>query len=1027
MRFPVVSAAIVTAALLAACNGGPIDSGPKDDVTISVSDSSLRLDEDGSIAVLLQAELVDGEGELTYEIVSQPARGQLVGTNNQWEYVPARDANGQDSFTWVARVGEVESEVATVTIYIDAVNDAPTASNSLLGTDEDTPVDTHLNAVDIEGDELTWTVVAAPEHGSLDLDAATGDAVYTPDPDFAGDDSFLWAAQDPSGGTTGPTRVDITVGEANDPPVVEPALFVLFEDSSLQELLTADDPEGDDLSWRIEVGAAHGVLELDTNNGTFSYTPWPNYFGPDSFTVVASDGFQDSDPVQIELVVTGINDAPVAPPALLEIDEDTVLSTTLSAADAEQDPISFTIDSAATQGRLTLNPLTGDLTYTPDPNWFGIDEFTVVASDGASSSLPGRVTVVVRAVNDPPLATGSTLLLTNEDVAVPGSVEGADPEGDTLTYEVVTPPEHGTLTLSASSGDYVYAPSPDYNGLDAFSIKTFDGTDSSVPAEVTVQVLPVNDAPRLTPVSLTVVEDTPGTITLPATDPEGDLLYFLVQGEPPHGSASLDSLTGELTYTPDLNYIGPDVVLYTVTDGKDSSNGILLIDVARDNDGDSVPDTIDNCPQAANLAQSDVNSNGVGDACDCWTEPFSVTLDDGRWASHQLTQVVGDAISPSHAVALQGDGAYLQTTGQPGLCAAFEWSVAVRLGTPPPEDTDALVISARSDGGPWVQVGAIFGTGSTGAYQSLSGSTDGLGLDGEVIEWRLEVVGNEEDDVFTIDDFSVACDTDADTLEDCLESTLEGFDLTSADADGDGWLDGDELLAGTDPNDPDTDFDAIDDPIDNCPTAFNPTQADGDGNGDGDACDLSFQDDFASGTIDPVTWASVSGEALVVSSYSYSDAYSFNLSGNGLLEARPIDFNHCSLVSWDFRIKLGPSTPLTTERVILEAWNGTDWTTLAEVPGTGSTSTDFTPRVGSTTNANVLKQGARLRFRNTSTSTAADFFLDDVVVGCDSDGDKIPNYKEFRYYGTDSSNPDTDGDGVEDGAEILAGTNPLAF
>jgi hypothetical protein len=1011
---------------LMACSGDPVDI-KTDEVQITVADGSIRLDEDSAAAIVLAAE--SDATPITFEILTEPALGQLIGSGAQWEFVPDPDVNGEDSFTWRALAGGSASANATMTLFIDAVNDAPTGVGTQLGTSEDTPVSDRLQALDVEGDPLTWTLVSAPESGRVDLEPGTGDFTYTPDPNFTGQDSFLWSAFDVAGAGTGPVRVDVSVVESNDPPQVQADSFVLPEDTWVDGDLSGDDPDGDSLTWRVDSDVTNGTLTLNTNLGTFTYTPTANYFGPDAFTVVASDGMSDSAPVVIDLVITSVNDAPMVPSAILEVGEDAVLDATLAATDVEGDTLSFRVDSPPRNGVLALDPASGQVTYTPASNWSGVDDFTVVAADGSVDSLPGRVTVVVQPVNDPPTASGGALLLTNEDTAVAGAIRGADPEGDPLTYVVSTAPLHGTLTLSASTGDYVYTPSQDYNGNDLFGIQAFDGEASSGAAIVTVQVLSLNDPPRIAPASLTVVEGGSGSLALPAVDPEGDTLYFLISTPALFGTASVDSLTGLLEYTPDAGFSGQDVLVYTVTDGQASSDGFLPITVAPDGDGDEVADISDNCPEVANASQGDVNGNGFGDACDCFSTSFDATLDPGIWADSDLAvPVTSTSVSPSHAVALQGDGAFLQTVPLPGGCDAHLWELQVELGTPPPELGDALVISARTDGGPWIVVEEIFGTGSDVSFQPMLGSTAGLGLDGAVVEFRIEVVADELDDVFTIDDPSLSCDTDADWLPDCVETFIEGYDLTVADADGDGWLDGDEYAAGTDPFLADTDLDGFEDPADNCPTAFNPTQVDTDGNGYGDACDNAIHDDFDLGTFDPAVWTSagVVGDGEVTNLYFESGTHSLNLGGGGAtLEALPIDFQACTSVAWDLRVKKGPETPETADHTYIEAWDGFAWVIIGDIPGGTATAT-FIPILGSTTSPSVLVQGARIQLRSAGTgATFDDFYVDDIVMGCDADGDQIPNYKEINTYQTNPDLADTDGDGQTDGTEILMGTDPL--
>src|SRR4030095_14010842 len=98
---------------------------------------SVTTDEDTAKAITLAA--TDAEGStLTYTIVTGPAHGTLSGTAPALTYTPAANYNGADSFTFKANDGTADSNLATVTITVTAVNDAPVANDVTLATDEDT-------------------------------------------------------------------------------------------------------------------------------------------------------------------------------------------------------------------------------------------------------------------------------------------------------------------------------------------------------------------------------------------------------------------------------------------------------------------------------------------------------------------------------------------------------------------------------------------------------------------------------------------------------------------------------------------------------------------------------------------------------------------------------------------------------------------------------------------------------------------------------------------------------------------------
>ncbi|MEO0604861.1 MAG: Ig-like domain-containing protein, partial [Myxococcota bacterium] len=267
---------IVLGGLVAGCTGDPIVESTR----WTIGDGSIRLEEDGSAPVEL---VVDTNADqVEYEIVDQPQLGQLIGTGNQFEYVANDDVNGTDEFTWRAMEpdGSSESDVATITVFIEAVNDGPAGIASQIVTDEDTPVSGQLPADDVEGDALTFVLVSSPEFGRVDI-GTDGSYTYVPDRDYTGADSFLWSALDPSGATTGPVRVDINVGQRNDPPVVNAASFTLAEDAPFNGQLSGSDADGDSLTWTIEDSPANGNLDFNPSLGTFTYRPDANYFGTD--------------------------------------------------------------------------------------------------------------------------------------------------------------------------------------------------------------------------------------------------------------------------------------------------------------------------------------------------------------------------------------------------------------------------------------------------------------------------------------------------------------------------------------------------------------------------------------------------------------------------------------------------------------------------------------------------------------------------------------------------------------------------
>src|SRR5213078_1499264 len=227
----------------------------------------------------------------------------------------------------------LDSNVATVALAINPVNDAPLAVNDSFATDEDTVLTITApgvlaNDTDVDSPVLTAVVVTGPGHGTLTLDA-DGGFTYTPAANFNGSDSLA-------------TDVDTAL------PITAPG--VLGNDTDV------DSPV---LTAVVVTGPSHGALTLNAN-GSFTYTPAANFNGSDSFTYKANDGQADSNVATVALTINPVNDAPVAVNDSFATNEDTALTITapgVLANDTDVDGNSLTavVVTGPSHGALTLN------------------------------------------------------------------------------------------------------------------------------------------------------------------------------------------------------------------------------------------------------------------------------------------------------------------------------------------------------------------------------------------------------------------------------------------------------------------------------------------------------------------------------------------------------------------------------------------------------------------------------------------------------------------------------------------------
>ena len=286
--------------------------GQINDLPVAIT-QSVTTAEDTAVSITLTGTDQDGD-TLTYTVVDQPSNGALSGTAPNLAYMPNTNYNGDDSFTFKVNDGTVDSEPATVSITVTAVNDPPVAPAQSVTTAEDTAVAITLVGTDADGDTLTYTVVDQPSNGTL-----TGTApnlTYTPNADYNGDDSFTFRVND---GTVDsePATVSITVTAVNDLPVANDQSVEVGQNMPQHPItLTANDADGDSLTYLLVSNPSNGQLSGTPPNLT--YTPNADYDGADSFTFKVNDGTVDSEPATVSITVTAVNDAPVAQDILID-------------------------------------------------------------------------------------------------------------------------------------------------------------------------------------------------------------------------------------------------------------------------------------------------------------------------------------------------------------------------------------------------------------------------------------------------------------------------------------------------------------------------------------------------------------------------------------------------------------------------------------------------------------------------------------------------------------------------------------
>jgi probable HAF family extracellular repeat protein len=236
-------------------------------------------------------------------------------------------------------------------------------------------------------------------------------------------------------------------------PFANPDAVTVEEDSSdiLIRVLDNDtDPNGNPLriSWLTPPGQ-NGHWGVTNNSTTISYIPRPDFYGTETIYYDVTNGSAEARSY-VTITVTPRPDAPVAGNSRITTNEDTAAKIALSAWDADGDALTYSITRQPSHGTLNAGSAAfaagpNSFTYIPNANYNGLDSFEFKASDGTLESNTARVDITVKPVSDKPVANAQSVE-TDEDTAKAITLSGTDVDGDTLTYAIVSNPQHGTLT-----------------------------------------------------------------------------------------------------------------------------------------------------------------------------------------------------------------------------------------------------------------------------------------------------------------------------------------------------------------------------------------------------------------------------------------------------------------------------------------------------------------------------------------------------------------------------------------------------
>ncbi|MEM2259202.1 MAG: Ig-like domain-containing protein, partial [Candidatus Thermoplasmatota archaeon] len=489
--------------------------GSVNDPPVAVDDS-YTIDEDAVLNISLLGVLAndsDADGDnLTAILLSNPIHGSLtLNSNGSFVYIPSLNYYGSDSFTYKAFDGQAYSNIATVYITINPINDEPIANDDYASLEEDNSIIISIlsNDYDIDGtiNESSVRIIQNASYGSLIINP-NGTIKYIPKENYYGNDLFKYRVMDNSNSWSNIATVYINITPVNDEPY-KPSLLIPENNSinvSINATLIAHviDIDSDIITVKFygrKLGATWQLIGTKTNveNNSNVSLVWYNleYNTTYEWYAVANDSFSEniSDIWRFKTELSTINTPPVANNDYYSTDEDIALiinspGILANDSDADNDSLTAILLNNPSNGSIVLNS-NGSFVYIPFLNYYGSDSFTYKANDGISDSNIATVYITINPINDEPIANfnfypenptvGQTIYFNSTSYDIDGSLINW-----TWNFDNFFAYEENTT--------YIYSEAGKHNVT--LIVKDTDGATASIVKEVIVQIS--DDVPPLT-------------------------------------------------------------------------------------------------------------------------------------------------------------------------------------------------------------------------------------------------------------------------------------------------------------------------------------------------------------------------------------------------------------------------------------------------------------------------------------------------------------------------------------------------
>jgi uncharacterized repeat protein (TIGR01451 family) len=379
------------------------------------------------------------------------------------------------------------------------------------------------------------------------------------------------------------------------------------------------------IGQQTSITTSDGSWSVNLATGVVTFIPTTNFNGNATITYTVEDNSGKlSNIAVLTVVVISVNDVPIAMnDSIVGLEDQIQILEAIHANDIDVDGYvvisSIDLDvltpgdqhtKTTNHGTFTLDIQTGNVTFVPILNWFGLTSlhYTIRDELGAQSYY-GKLVVQLEPVNDPPIVVGdfsqgnedATFInisqITNNDV---------DPENDLILKStidldpLVIGQQTSVITISGQwsvniqDGTVTLLPASNFSGLAQimYTVQDVYGA-TSLAGNVSVNVIEINDVPIAQSNSvvsylneLAIIPDISlndydvedgldvGTIDLNPNEPGQQTTQTTI-----HGFWSVNLFSGDVSFMPNNNYLGTTSIQYTIMDVHGATSNVAALNV----------------------------------------------------------------------------------------------------------------------------------------------------------------------------------------------------------------------------------------------------------------------------------------------------------------------------------------------------------------------------------------------------------------------------------------------------------------